>query len=354
MKKILLTILVIINSYILNAQKMIPYMEGEKIGFVNENLQILFSPQFDSIYYEGDYSSIVYKKDSDSLRGYIIRFDKTIINIPENSIGFVIGTDYYGFNYLDNDDKTVVFSFTGDEKYEFKKLYLYSSKNTDFIRVDHIGGHPRTNYINLKGELFLPPLNNMKINWFNKELKRGVSINSSGAYFIDSSGKAISNKKWGFIDSFFCGLALTDEGFIDYDENLIIRITRIPEMNINFSCGVIPIVINKQNNYELYSHEDCFGGNWAIINTSGEIIKANIDADSIQAFSIDGVAVIYKMRNAKLSYSIIDTQGNIITKDFYDKIYDSVGGYSRAKKNGKDYLINVKTGEDFECILFDY
>jgi len=347
MKKRVVIFLILLNCFSLFAcEKLIPFQVNNKIGFLNEKMKVVFLPEFDDFIYCYEGWVIAINKNESSMHEYILNRNGKRISVPSGQSGFVIGKKHYGFTDFCN---STVYSLETDEKIDFPNFRFYSSTSEENIMIDSISVRPRCNYINLQGELLLAPNNGLKIEWFDKNINLGVRRQNGWAFLIDSNINPINEKKYGFINEFSCGLALTDKGFIDYKGNLIIPISRIPEMNINFQCDVIPIVITQQNTYELYSHEECMNANWAIINSEGKIIKSNIDADSISNFSKDGVAILYKFIKDKPFFYLINTQGEFVNGETFDKIYPSENGFSRARKNNEDYLINVKTGKIINC-----
>ena len=346
MSKIFIIFLLFSDLSLTASEKLIPFQLEDKYGFVDENLQIIFFPEYDGYIYCYEGWAYAFKKENNATNYFILNSSSRKIKVPNDKTGFIIGKDYYGFTDL---KKSEVYSLKCDSEILFDNYRLFSSSNEDFIEIENISSRPRCNYINLKGELFFSPDKDLSISWFNKDINRGVRRKNGFAYLIDSKLNNISNKKWDFVNQFSCGLALTNEGFIDYDGNLRIKITRTPEIEINFQCDVIPVVIKKDGCYELYSQEECFGGNWAILNIEGKIIKEKIEADAISSFSKDGVAVIYKFINNKANYSLINTKGEFVTDSKYDKIQKSINGFAIAKNDDEDYLINLKTGDVYPC-----
>ena len=344
--KIFIVLLLFSNLSLSASEKLSPFLLEDKYGFIDENLQIIFFPEYDGYIYCSDGWAYAFKKEINTTYFFILNASSKKIKVPKDMSGFTIGKDYYGFT---NYKRSVIYSLKGDSEIVFDNYRVFSSSNEKFIEIENTSSRPRCNYINLKGELFFSPNKELSISWFNKEINRGVRRKDGFAYLIDSKLNNISDKRWDFVNQFSCGLALTNEGFIDYDGNLKIKITRIPEIEINFQCEVIPIVVKNDGSYELFSKEECFGGNWAILNTEGKIIKDKIEADAISDFSKDGVAVLYKFINNKANHSLINTKGDIITDINYDEIQNSINGFSIAKKDGEDYLINVKTGHVYSC-----
>ena len=335
-----------LNYFSFAKDELIPYQIKEKIGFLDEQLNVVFFPEYDDFMYCYKGWAYAFIKTNNTTMAYILNQNGRIIRVPSGNSGFVIGLNYYGFTDYSN---SIVYSIISDTKYEFQNFRLFTSEDENFISLDDIKNRPRHNYINLKGELFFSHNEDLSIVWFDKNINRGAKKENGWTFLIDENLNQISKNKWGFINSFSCGLALTDEGFIDTNGQLVIKISRIPEMDITFQCNVIPVVITKSGNYELYSKEECCGANWAILDTSGQIVRSNINADYISSFSNEGTAVIYKFINNKACFNLINKKGEKLLNKTFDRIETPVNGYSRAKRDGVDYLINVISGEVYNC-----
>ena len=75
--------------------------------------------------------------------------------------------------------------------------------------------------------------------------------------------------------------------------------------------------------YSTYKKDD-----WGIIDTEGNIIASHITANRITEFS-EGVASIYTEN--KKEVRLINTKGEIITKEAFDTIEECVNGYCVAQ-----------------------
>ncbi len=58
------------------------------------------------------------------------------------------------------------------------------------------------------------------------------------------------------------------------------------------------------------------------------------------------------MGNDPPKYFLLDSNGEIMTKDGWDYIDTSVNGYCRARKNDIDYLISSFDGHVYPCMAF--
>jgi len=368
MKRLLIIFLFVLITFTSTAkEKIIPYEINNKIGFLNENLEVIHEPEFYKLGACFDKQCYVYNRDtSNKLHYFIVTSDK-IIKVPDNVFDVrILGDDYYVFNYdssfnkpylnyYDDHVTAVIHSNESEEEYLFHNLEFYSSKDVDFIRIDDIKHKPRHNYINLKGEKFFSEDFNLNTRSFNKKLDRGVMAKDTSHYIIDSSLNIISNKEFSFFydfsdDGLILGVTKDERGFFDINGNLIIPISRIPEIDMNYVCNRLPVVINNQGKYDLYSAELCESENWAILDKTGAIIKKNIQASEITRFSEDGTAILKKQDGTKeYHYYLINSDGELLCTDYFDRISNSVNGYCRAKKDGIDYLISSKDGTVYKC-----
>ena len=63
-----------------------------------------------------------------------------------------------------------------------------------------------------------------------------------------------------------------------------------------------------------------------------------------------GVAnIITENNEGKEEVRLINTKGEIITKEAFDTIEECVNGYCVAQKDGEDYLISAKDGKSYRC-----
>lgn len=340
---------------------LIPYEIDNKIGFLNEKLEVIHSPQFDSLSLCLEKQCIAFKRSSDgTLNHYIITSEK-IIRKPKEAIRcIIVGDDYYGFIYdYWKDSKTgiegtVLYSHNNSDKHIFKDIYFQSSSNQEYIEIEDINNIPRRNYMNLAGEKIFATKQNFNIKDFNITVNRGFIRKDFSDYLVDEKLNLVSGNKFNFYygfsnDGLILGNTDSETGFFDTNGQLVIPIVRVPEMYIGFCCNRLPVVINLVGQYELYSHEDCYSKEWAIINQNGEIIKNHIEADMISGYSSVGIAVLRKYEDDKTKNYLIDINGDFLLNYSFDKIQSFENGYSRAKKDGVDYLISSKDLKVYKC-----
>ncbi len=323
------------------------------------------------------YFALAYKNDA----WFVILCDGQEIKIGnQRSNPVAIGEEYFTVQELipgrDGERyKTTIHSvFDGEIAvlYDCEMPVSGKSRSLEYIEVivhDPVTNSGRTNYINAKGELKFPHEEYFGIYSYDESLGRGVMYNGKEPkqrYAIIDKDMNIIKKFSDLSEKFSDGLiAGIDEyeyrdqekleipgGYYDVNgEKCISVIFHKAEIHTiafiqSFNSGVLPcrIVdgeIHVMGDYSTYKKDD-----WGIIDTEGNIIASHITANRITEFS-EGVASIYTEN--KKEVRLINTKGEIITKEAFDTIEECVNGYCVAQKDGEDYLISAKDGKSYRC-----
>ena len=356
---------------------LVPYRLDGKWGFVNQRLEKVTDAEYARCGDVTKYFALVYKNDA----WFVILCDGQEIKIGnQRSNPVAIGEEYFTVQELipgrDGERyKTTIHSvFDGEIAvlYDCEMPVSGKSRSLEYIEVivhDPVTNSGRTNYINAKGELKFPHEEYFGIYSYDESLGRGVMYNGKEPkqrYAIIDKDMNIIKKFSDLSEKFSDGLiAGIDEyeyrdqekleipgGYYDVNgEKCISVIFHKAEIHTiafiqSFNSGVLPcrIVdgeIHVMGDYSTYKKDD-----WGIIDTEGNIIASHITANRITEFS-EGVASIYTEN--KKEVRLINTKGEIITKEAFDTIEECVNGYCVAQKDGEDYLISAKDGKSYRC-----
>ena len=356
---------------------LIPYRLDGKWGFVNQRLEKVTDAEYARCGDVTKYFALVYKNDA----WFVILCDGQEIKIGnQRSNPVAIGEEYFTVQELipgrDGERyKTTIHSvFDGEIAvlYDCEMPVSGKSRSLEYIQVyvyDPVTNSGRMNYVNAKGELKFPHEEYFGIYSYDESLGRGVMYNGKEPkqrYAIIDKDMNIIKKFSDLSEKFSDGLiAGIDEyeyrdqekleipgGYYDVNgEKCISVIFHKAEIHTiafiqSFNSGVLPcrIVdgeIHVMGDYSTYKKDD-----WGIIDTEGNIIASHITANRITEFS-EGVASIYTEN--KKEVRLINTKGEIITKEAFDTIEECVNGYCVAQKDGEDYLISAKDGKSYRC-----
>lgn len=355
-----------------NEDVLIPFEIEGNIGFVDKNLTIKFHPCYKDLL---EYTkTMVLVRDFDL--SYQVLFSsgrKTIApEVGVDSKAGLIGENYYFFKvpFKEKDLKSIfgcyeIYDIYGNVISKFSDRELFSSSAPDWILCEYCDdkGKNIENFMDINGVYKWKNTEILRIKDYFPEYNIGIVqtrdyiwtvVNEDGKFIMD-------NSKAPDLEEFSCGLSLGakinpwKKGYFNENFELIIEVERLPEYGRSFKCDVVPCVIE---NNKIYLYEPLAGEyskNWCILNTKGEIVKSGIEASNMSDFSEDGTAVLRLYDKERDSYKcwLVNTKGEKISDIYFDDIKDSVNGYSRAKKDGKDYLISSENGNIYRCSDFD-
>ena len=356
---------------------LVPYRLDGKWGFVNQRLEKVTDAEYARCGDVTKYFALAYKNDA----WFVILCDGQEIKIGnQRSNPVAIGEEYFTTEELISGRDGERYKTTIHSVFEGEIAVLYDcempvsgkSRSLEYIEVivhDPVTNSGRTNYINAKGELKFPHEEYFGIYSYDESLGRGVMYNGKEPkqrYAIIDKDMNIIKKFSDLSEKFSDGLiAGIDEyeyrdqekleipgGYYDVNgEKCISVIFHKAEIHTiafiqSFNSGVLPCriidgEIHVMGDYSTYKKDD-----WGIIDTEGNIIASHITANRITEFS-EGVASIYTEN--KKEVRLINTKGEIITKDAFDTIEECVNGYCTAQKDGEDYLISAKDGKSYRC-----
>ena len=364
--------LLFFSNYLYSKDILIPFEIDGKIGFVDQNLTIKFHPSYKKL--------LEYNKNIVLVRDFDLKYQVLVSNgqkfvAPElgyNSKAGLIGDNYYFFKVpiKEKELKSIfgcyeIYDTNGNVVSSFSDREIFSSSDPDWIYCEYCdeNGQNIEDCMNINGVYKWKNNEILRIKAFYPEYNIGIVQKSDYTWtVVDEKGKFFINDNMvPELDFFSCGLSLGaivnpwKKGYFNKDFQLIIEVERLPEFGRTFKCDVVPCVIN---NNKIYLYEPLSGEyseNWCIINTKGEIVKSGIEASNMSDFSDDGTAILRLYEKEKDLYRcwLVNSIGEKIHEAYFDEIKDSINGYSRAKKDGIDYLISSKNGTIYRCSDFD-
>ena len=327
---------------------LVPYRLDGKWGFVNQRLEKITDAEYARCGDVTRYFALAYKNDA----WFVILCDGQEIKLGnQRSNPVAIGEEYFTVQELipgRNGEryKTTIHSvFDGEIAvlYDCEMPVEGKTQSLEYIEVivhDPVTNSGRTNYINAKGELKFPHEEYFGIYSYDESLGRGVMHKDMNIIkkFSDLSEK--------FSDGLIAGI---DEyeyrdpekleipgGYYDVNgEKCISVIFHKAEIHTiafiqSFNSGVLPCRIIDGEIHVMELYFSSYGKDWGIIDTDGNIIASHITANRITEFS-EGVASIYtENKEGKEEVRLINTKGEIITKEAFDTIEECVNGYCVA------------------------
>ena len=337
---------------------LIPYRLDGKWGFVNQRLEKVTDAEYESRRDVTRYFALVYKNDA----WFVILCDGQEIKLGnQRSNPVAIGEEYFTVQELIPGRNGERYKTTIHSVFEGEIAVLYDcempvsekSQSLEYIQVyvyDPVTNSGRMNYVNAKGELKFPHEEYFGIYSYDESLGRGVMHNSKEPdkeYAIIDKDMNIIKKFSDLSEKFSDGLIADGEKRISviFHKSPIKTIYLIQSFNSGvLPCRIIDGEIHVMGDYSIYEEND-----WGIIDTEGNIIASHITAKEIEEFSGGVANIITKNNEGKKEVRLINTKGEIITKDAFDTIEECVNGYCVAQKDGEDYLISAKDGKSYRC-----
>lgn len=337
-KRILILILSVTFFTNCYSQKLVPFSYNGKVGYVNQNLELVLSPQYDygSNFTDGyavvvknnkhhvidPQGNILYSADALQLRP----LGETLFATQGNS-----SSDYRGlFKVIDIDTKKVIADNLQAVKWE-------RATNPEVIAVafyDDRDGY----YINNKGETLYENIPIIGGYSFNDGV---ATVMTEDLHFaiLDIKGNILDTnfRRLGkFFSESLCPAQTLDgqTGYVDIKGQFVFKIPLVvsDEMgyeNTPFENG--RAIINFLND-EKY---------WIVIDNKGNFISDKIRADDCYGFK-EGMAVIHKYLSANDEdiFGYVNNQGKIVYDYQFSKADDFYNGYARVILQGKEGIID--------------
>lgn len=373
MKKIICVFLVIfIINFCFANDLIIPFNQNEKIGFMNEKMEIIVYPEYDSIFLQSKYYVWAVKKSSNNLvtESTLIfsnGLKKNLELIKEKVCS--IGDNFYAINRTGREEVSSIYSIKNNETILSIKGYQFQNSDSEkhiFVDNPYDKSKARNFYIDLKGNEYLennPYLHICSYNsasqtiFFETKNNNIFLTDYSGVILLETNSTTMDLGRVG--NGLFLGY-IKDKGDGYFNTNGELKIPVRVENNQNynllpvFNTDVVPCIYDSGKISLQEKSVQKKSDNWAIINSKGKVISKNITAEYISEFSDDGVAILIKNTDNGLKYSLINNKGKIITDQEFDFIEESSNGFSRARKRNIDYVISTNSGKSyriFEILL---
>ena len=290
----------------INTQKLIPYEQNDKWGFINSKGEIVIKPQFDEV---NPFSEGLARVEINLKNGFI-----------DTSGKFVIEPQYY-----------IAFSF---------------SEGVAAVSIEPPG---TWGYIDHKGNFVIPP----KFQWagnFSEGIAEVLIVpdpaapNIDKSSYIDKTGNLIIKDSYDWAELFSDGFALIAEdkpnssayfnrkAFIDRNGN---RVTEFFQNAESFSEGLAAVEVNSL---------------WGFIDTTGAIVIPPIYDFVLRPFT-EGFAAV-NCENDKSAF--IDKTGKKITECMFEEAWAFSEGLASVQTADKKFgFINTK-GKFVIKPQFDY
>ncbi len=346
-----------------NHFNLIPYELDGKIGFLNQDMERIAEPKYKKFTEISRYCAVVQTVAADWM---VVTFDGTEIPIKSVHNSCLIGDEYFADpeKLPENSGhriKTTICSVVTDERHVIYDLELSGGTSLAYIHVvnPYDRKYARHNYINYSGKFKFPADNKWKrLYQYDETYERCVVWDEEfDCRLVDKSGNFIKDLKWDALSQYFseglvAGRQNGREGYYNAEGELSIPVIFHvnDDMNLapSFNSGVLPCRF-FDNMIHIYSDDKISrASDWAVIDAKGNVLVSGITASYIEEFSED-VAVLYSAENPSRERHLIRKDGTILTKEPFDEIQRSSGGYCRARRNGEDYLISSEDGTAYKC-----
>lgn len=366
MKKNIIFMIYFFVGYLSFAKNLIiPFNQNEKIGFMNEKMEVIVLPEYDSILLQTKYYVWATKKNKNNLIT-----ESTIIfsNGKKRQLELMyeevisIGDDYFAINRKGSNITSSIYNISNSSEVLFLNNYIIKNSDSEkyiLIENPYDKSKARNFFIDLKGNEYLTNNQYLHVVSLDNESRTiFFETKNNDVVLSDFDGKILIQNNSTIMDIGRVGNGLylgftksKGSGYYNTKGELIIPINIDNNQTMSllpvFNCNVIPCIIENGKIRLQERIVNRQSDNWALINLKGKIIKKNIVAQYISEFSDDGVAVLCKNTKNGVKYELINSKGKIITDQDFDFIDKSINGYARAKKRNIDYVIATNTGKSF-------
>ncbi len=353
MKKLIIILVFQISMLYAQTNLLIPFSKNKKIGFINNQLEIVVDPVYDSIVrYKGS-SFILYDV---SKKCNILQTGKEKKNV-QNLI--LLGDGYYSMYY---EPDTYIYDTMGKRIRVLSKLQHDHNSTYEYMIVFN---GVSENIIKQDNTYIFNDSKILEIYDYDPLSETALCRYKGKGYCLITKDGLKNQDKYTFCihsmhDSFVFGKNLRTEecGFYNMNCELVIKADILSNSTLDdwncypgICCGVTALVNDGEKNILLSEYQTMHSNNWSIVDCAGKFLEYGITADKIYPFS-DDVAVLMVQINKKKVYRLIGKNGKIITDRDYDFINPSINGYCMAIKDGVDYLISSKDGTVYKCSDF--
>lgn len=317
----------------ISSQELIPFSFNGKMGYLNQDLNIVIMPKYlktDAFSAEG-YAVV---KTEVSSSAVIDKNGKEIIRLNSPVLMHLLEDAY---SYYDSEGKSII-------RVKLKQVIIKNIKNTDIgseglIPVQFNSNKPSAGYIDLEGNKFFEDHSFRRTYKFVDGLAT-VILSDWYSAIIDRKGNIIGNLKFARLGNRFSeGLLFaqsTDKktGYIDKDGTFIISLPILVSEDMtasDFTNGYAIIKIGENPNF------------YQIIDNKGNFISEKLMIDSISNFTEDFCQVAkIDQKLGIYKFGFINNKGEYLIKPILDKAEDFCNGYARIILEGREGLLSQK------------
>lgn len=331
-KRILVLLYLVVTFTNCYSQELIPFSYMGKIGYLDQKLEVILSPQYDYGSNFVDGYAIVEKRS----KYHVIDYRGDILYSSNardlNHIGDSLFVEQNGlYKIIDIDSKRIIAN-------NLQSVQWDGDGNTSIIAAVYYDSDIRSSYINNKGETLF---DNMLFN-------RAYSFNQGVATVLtDDWLFAILDIKGNIIYGDYRRLGKVFSEGLSPAQTMDLR-TGYIDTNGQFVFE-IPLVVSNEMGYENTPFENgraiinCLGDEqyFIIIDNEGNYLSDKIRADNSYGFN-EGMSVIHKYSyaNDEHIYGYVNTQGEIVYNYQFSKAKDFYNGYARVILQGKEAIID--------------
>lgn len=350
---------------------LVPFEIGGKIGFVNQRLEKITEAKYRTLLAVSKHCAVVFTEEYDyeviTPRGVVLTSDQR---------PYLVGDEHYTFY----EEIPLPRVSRGRSDIHWRKNIIrsaFSPEASVIYDLELLGGSSLScivsrnpynkeaawlNYISSDGVYLFPHENSFNVlQCFDEALSRGVVLDKDWSIrLVDETGASIGNASWRWLGPFSAGLVpgvqkdTGESGYYDKDGTLVIpAVFKVDDIiykgwGTSFGSGVVPCRIIDNVIHIGVTKAGFVTPDWAIMDTTGNIVASKIQATHIYEFS-DGVAVLFHYDSSAMTYRLLRPDGTFLMADQFDFIHSSTNGYCRAKKDGVDYLIRSSDGAVYRC-----
>lgn len=330
---LLLFIFVVMNCY--SQRKYIQFVNENKVGLLDENLNVVLKPSKSFIYDYGDFLiTQEYPATSKILNSEL----EVLYTVFATQNCFIVSKDYCLFD--SNSGSFLVNTYTGEavrSNLGFRKLgyrWLVPNGNviagvnnyfsvTDF-EEGYLSGKKQWNTYPFMDGRAVIMVDDMKFSIIDEDFKviRDDIVNCSEIYSDGLLAVKTSDGKTGFIDKSGNYVFETDFylGFMDYNPRVK------PELNAYFNEGYV-CVQSKMNQ-------------WKIFDKSGKTTVLNSEYRINNPVVHDGLICVSKTMDGNRLYGYVNTKGTEVIPCVLDSASDFKNGYAVISLDGKFGIID--------------
>ena len=314
------------------SSKLIPFMKGDRYGFVDQDLNIVIEAKYDRVFEFNDENYYAVRLNND--HSEIIDMSGNVVFICRSPVVGFIDKKIIWY-YREND---IVLYDIIDRREVAHGIQRAFKANDKYIPVSFVEQNFNT-YIDENGRILFP----------NMKFKRtypfydgtAIVINNDWNYcLIDDSGEIIKSDFTCLSDNQFNEGLVYAEGYNDEYGYMN------TEGEFQFFVSEIFPTDGSSINHTIFSEGYAFvkanrAGKvtWLMLDRDGKEILDNLDFTTIDDFKVGFARVSIKRSHIKY-WNFINKAGELLSEVYFEEASDFYGGYSMVKLNGVDFLLD--------------